>query len=62
MKTLTALVLAGTYYSAGLALIGPTQANLQASCHGLMDTRQQLTSPLVWPVTYGGSLNLENRC
>jgi len=62
MRLLIASTLAAMYYSAGMACIPLTQENLRSACHPIMDSRQEWTSPLVWPITYLSSINLLNRC
>lgn len=50
------------YYMVGLSLLPATEHNLRAACHPALTTRQALSSPLVWPITYTASRNLGSQC
>jgi len=56
------IAIAVAYYLLGLAAILPTEQNLKAACHPTFTDRQALVAPIVWPITYLSSLELENKC
>lgn len=62
MRTLVAIVLAGAYFGSGLVTLGPTARNLQASCQVGLQPMQKAVAVLVWPVSYGATLNMESEC